>query len=178
MNESAQSDEELMISYKNGSERGFRILYNRHSGKVYGYLKKRLRSESVAADVFQEVFLRLHKSKSSFKDDYPFLPWLFTITHRLMLDRIRKDNKRNEVFDYDLTQIADDHAPLPEMKEYSQSLLSVLDERSLEVIEMRFFSDQSFEEISSKVGLTKENIRQIVSRAVRKLKIVWGGGSQ
>lgn len=39
------TDEELMRAYQLGSEQSFERLYLRHSGRVYGYLKNRLRDQ-------------------------------------------------------------------------------------------------------------------------------------
>ena len=63
MLQSNVTDEELMASYQEGSEEAFKELYSRHSGKVLGYLRSRTSSEQDAVDLFQEVFVKIHKSK-------------------------------------------------------------------------------------------------------------------
>ena len=54
------SDEDLMTRYQNGQELAFEILFERHRGKVYGYLLKKLRDDVSADDVFQTIE-KLHK---------------------------------------------------------------------------------------------------------------------
>lgn len=51
------SDEELMKRYQFGEFEAFEVLYNRHSGRVFGYLCKRTSREN-ASDLVQEVFLK------------------------------------------------------------------------------------------------------------------------
>lgn len=36
------SDEELMVLYQQGEEKAFQTLYERYSGKLYGYIKKKV----------------------------------------------------------------------------------------------------------------------------------------
>lgn len=73
------SDEELMTLYQDAREDAFRVLYDRHRGRMYGYLRKRLPNAEAANDVFQAAFLKLHRSKDQFDASYSFHPWLFTV---------------------------------------------------------------------------------------------------
>ncbi|MBX9767430.1 MAG: hypothetical protein K2X47_09180, partial [Bdellovibrionales bacterium] len=57
------SDGELMELYKSGRMESFQILYNRHSAKVYGYFRGRLKNRAQADDLFQATFLKLHSHR-------------------------------------------------------------------------------------------------------------------
>ena len=85
------SDEELMSRYKFGEYPAFEELYRRHSGRVYGFILKRVKSRERAEELFQESFLRLHRNRSRYNDSLPFLPWLFTIARSAMIDGVRVD---------------------------------------------------------------------------------------
>lgn len=166
------TDEDLMASYKNGSAEAYQMLYRRHSGKILGYLKARLKSEQMALDVFQDVFLKLHRSKHLYRTELPALPWIFTITHRVMLDGIRKLNRRKEIFDYDLEQIG--------ASESEPGLNIDLDSLPLvqqKVLELRYDGNNSFEEIAKTLNTTPVNARKMVSRALIGLKKLAKGSS-
>ncbi|MEK6579254.1 MAG: sigma factor, partial [Bdellovibrionota bacterium] len=80
-----QSDEELMTLYQTGSLAAFDVLFNRHSGRVLAFLRKKVLSET-AQDLTQEVFEKLHRSRAKYNPRYPFLPWLFTVSRNVLLD--------------------------------------------------------------------------------------------
>jgi RNA polymerase sigma-70 factor (ECF subfamily) len=84
------SDEELMVLYQQGEEKAFQTLYERYSGKLYGYIKKKVFNLEEAQDILQQSFLRLHKSRHSYDPKYPFSAWLFTICRNLEIDYFRK----------------------------------------------------------------------------------------
>lgn len=86
----ATSDEILMAAYRAGSEEAFRELFERHSGSVYGFLVRRLADRALADDLFQEVFLRVHRARATWDPERPFRPWLFRIVHNLLTDTLRE----------------------------------------------------------------------------------------
>jgi RNA polymerase sigma-70 factor (ECF subfamily) len=45
-----------MQAYIKGDIKAFQTLYQRHKGRVLGYLNSRLKTQDEAEDVFQEVF--------------------------------------------------------------------------------------------------------------------------
>lgn len=167
---SQMTDEELMGLYKTGSDAAFKILYGRHSGKVFGYLKRRIYSQAVCHEVFQEVFLKLHSSKQSYKDHLPFLPWLFTITNSVLVDQFRKDKRNMETAWEDLDVLESPQEKNTDAVELLGSMLGELDERSGQAMKMRFLSDNSFEEIATILKTSPANVRQLLSRAIRKIR--------
>jgi len=76
-NMEAFSDEELMVMYQTGSEEAFDSLYRRHSEKIYGFLRRRVWNDERAAELYQEVFLKMHRSKQLYNKSLPALPWMF-----------------------------------------------------------------------------------------------------
>ena len=63
-------------------------------------------------------------------------------------------------------------------KDLNKILDKILDERERQVIDMNYglgdFEAMSFKEISDRMGLTKEYIRQIKEKAMRKLRLYEG----
>src|SRR4051812_44748289 len=75
----SRNDEELMHAYSQGDEKAFDTLYQRYSAKVYGYLRSSLKDQTMADDVFQATFIKLHKTRDRFDGRCTFAAWLFTI---------------------------------------------------------------------------------------------------
>ncbi len=170
----SNTDEELMLAYAKGAEEAFQILYERHSSKVYGFLIGKLRDRSLTDDAFQATFMKLHSSRSHYNPELPFTPWLFTVCRTAMLDtlRVRKKSTRLE----DLNPVAVENAVAESPKEVSSVPgLQALPTVQRQALEMRYLQDLSFDEIATRLETSSENSRQLVSRAVKKLRKILQG---
>ena len=153
-----------MIFYQNGNEEAFKLLYKRSSRKVYGFLLKRLKNNETANDIFQSTFLKLHRGRHLYNPKFPFLPWLYTICKNEMNDYFRKKMNHHEIFN----ELAIENAvaaPAFELPDFS-----ILPQSQKLALEMRYFDNLSFEEISKKLNTTSSNARQLISRAIRRIK--------
>lgn len=81
----------------------FNELYERHAGKILGYLKKKVSPET-AEDLLQEIFTRLHTKKQTYNDNYLFLPWIFTIARNTLLDHYKKAEQKVATNSDELTE--------------------------------------------------------------------------
>lgn len=173
-----QTDEELMLAYAKGSEEAFQILYGRHSSKIYGFLAGKLKDRSLTDDAFQATFMKLHQSRAHYDPALPFAPWLFTVCRTAILDtlRIRKRSTRLE----DLNPVEVENA-VAEMPKEASSIpsLQALPAAQRQALELRYLQELSFDEIATRFDTSSENSRQLVSRAVKKLrKILQGSESE
>lgn len=164
---SGSTDEELMLAYQNGNGDAFTILYSRHSSRVYGYLLKRLKTKPQADDVFQNTFLKLHNTRFSYDPSLPFAPWLFTICRGVLIDHVRKQQRSQEV---PLTEEVENVPSEASKAEPEIPSLEGLNSQQREVIDLRFHGDLSFEEIAKRIETSPANVRQVLSRAIRKLR--------
>jgi len=166
------TDEDLMQAYINGDTEAFHTLYQRHKGRVLGYLNSRLASNGEAEDVFQESVVKLHKNRFKYEKDIPFLPWLFTIVKNTLIDHIRKRDTRNKYLQMNPEQVdntADEREASLSITD-TISKLSSLDTKQRQVLELRFNEALSFEDIAARMETSQTNARKIVSRAIKKLR--------
>jgi len=171
-----KTDEQLMQLYQNGDGNAFNELFQRHSGKVYGFLLKRTRRPETASDLSQEVFIKLHKSKNLYNSSLPALPWVFSITNSVLLDFYKK---RSESLSEDgeiehLAESLNTIEPIPTEADV-ETYLDRLPEPQRQAIKMRYIDEQSFESISSALGTSPDNARKIVSRGIKNLKSFFNG---
>jgi len=166
---SEKSDEELMVAYQLGEAEAFEELYSRHSSKVLGYLRKKVRSEALARDIFQATFLKLHKSRSRYNASFPFVPWLFTISRNELLDAMKKPHVSREA----LVEVVPEFAsPVQEVQ--PEISLQSLPASQRKAVELRYQKDFSFEEIAKALETSPANARQLISRALRSLRGIYG----
>lgn len=158
-----------MTLYKQGEYRAFEILYRRHASKVFVYLKRRV-SVGIAQDLTQEIFLKIHKGRYQYLEQYPFLPWLFTISRNALYDYF-KSMKTTESFGFDQP-----HLPGPPASDLDLvEALKGLPESQRRAIELRYLEDWSFEKIAKDIKTSPENVRQLISRGLKKVRNVFGG---
>ncbi len=177
VNRDNRTDEQLMKLYQNGDAEAFKVLYGRHSSKIYGFLKKRLYDIEKVAEVYQEIFIKIHKSKHLYNDSLPALAWIFTISRTVMIDELRKNIKIQTVDNYDLDKIPDElEKTIPQFELATEALLH-LPKQQKAAIEMRYMSEQTFEQIAASLNVSPTNARQLISRGIKRLKeLVSEGG--
>ncbi len=163
------TDETLMTMYQNGNEHAFRKLYGRHSSKIYSFLKKRVQTEEQVQEIYQDVFIKIHSSKHLYNKTLPLLPWLFTITRSVMIDFFRKNKNTRKIMDtFDLNSLP---APTEDVLAGSTQLLTdQLPPSQRIAVQMRYIDDSTFEEIAERLKTTPTNVRQIISRGIKRLK--------
>lgn len=170
-----KSDEELMESYQLGAGAAFDILFQRHSGRVFGFLSKRLSKKKEAEDLLQEVFFKLHRSKHLYNTTLPFSPWLFSITRSVLLDFAKKRNLEDLVAQEDLERIPSEEHHFGKNQEGDLGeKLGTLPQAQRQAVSLRVYDEETFEEIALRLSTTPENARQLVSRGLKKLRQVLG----
>ncbi len=164
----SSTDEVLMEAYQKGAENAFDILFRRHSSRVYGFLANRLKDRSQADDVFQAAFLKLHQSRSHYDPAFPFLPWLFTICKSVLIDHVRKKQRiREDNNEYAIAASVDQQTEDINAPEIELDVLSI---QQRAVIDLRYKKDLSFEKIALRLQTSPSNVRQIISRGIKKLR--------
>jgi len=87
------ADEDLMLSYKDGDCTAFEQLYLRHKGGLYRYMLRSCDSKAIAEELFQDVWIRVIKSRTHYKASALFTTWLYRIGSNCLTDHYRKSGK-------------------------------------------------------------------------------------
>lgn len=165
-----------MRAYQDGDSHAFELLYQKNSSKLYAYLKKKLGKET--DDVFQLVFLKLHRSRSQYDSKYLFEQWLFVIARSVLLDYVKQKRRFKEGLQIDssmeVEKIADPLSQKEPQSSYSQvdELLDLkqLSAEQSEVLKLRVLDELTYSEIADKLKRTEVSVRQLFSRAIKKLR--------
>lgn len=160
-------DEKLMDYYQKGESLAFEVLYQRHKAKVYGYLRRRMPNSSDVAEVFQNVFMKVHKSRKQYDRSYTLAQWLFTITRSELLDYAKKKRVKTVSLEENMSH----EEQVAVARELELDLDQVdLTAREQKLIDLRFFSDMDYDEISEQLNVSQANARKILSRALAKIR--------
>lgn len=155
----------------------FEFLYTECFTPVYRYLFFRVRNKDLAMDLTQDVFVK------AFAGSVPVvretaLRYFYTIARNRLTDHFRK-KKPVEIDSFeemilqteDLSQRSPEQiARVSDDLKLAYQLIAQLSELEQEIITMKYIQELTNTEISEMVGKTEENIRQILSRSMKKMK--------
>jgi len=166
-----------MQAYVDGDIDGFEALYQRHKNRIFGFLMTKLKNQTEAEEVFQTIFSKLHVARDKYREDIPFLPWVFTIARHALIDHVRKrDAYQKHVTTSELAvEIYAEQSSSGTSDRIEVDGLSSLTEDQRQALELRFNQGLSFAEIAEQMQISADNSRQIISRAIRKLRKLMKG---
>lgn len=165
-------DEQLMKRYAAGDEAAFLELFRRYGGRAYRFFLRCSRSEPRAWDLYQELFVRMHRFRGSYDPAQPFAPWFFQIARRVFLDDQRRAFRRREVggLDEESAALQESHAEARAIAcEQAQRLLSGLSAEQTRVLLGSKLEGRSHAELAKDLGKSVDAVKQMASRALRSL---------
>jgi len=171
----ARSDEDLMHDYALGDEAAFLALFGRYQTRAYAYLLRRTRCETRAADLYQELFLRLHRARAEYDQRRPFAPWFFQIARNLWIDDTRRAWYR-AAEPLEPESIADPRATAREPEraaataEQTSALLDQLSSVERRVLIGSKVEGRTHRELASELGRTTAAVKKLASRALQRLR--------
>src|SRR5439155_19951011 len=104
------TDEELMSAYVAGDARAFERLFARLAPRVHGFFLRSFRDASVADDLLQVTFMKVHRAREQYRADLKIAPWLFAVAARVRLDELRRRLRLPEDADEEALARADEKA--------------------------------------------------------------------
>src|SRR5512137_2934477 len=90
---SNQADKELVILLQAGSLEALGLLYDRYQRMVYRTALAITGDPDAAADLLQDVFLRLHRFARRIDTERPLEPWLYRVTTNLAYTWVKRHNR-------------------------------------------------------------------------------------
>jgi RNA polymerase sigma-70 factor (ECF subfamily) len=178
LSEKAQYDYELVLQAIAGDQKAYAELLGRYKDAIYFMLLKMVNNPSDAEDLTIEAFGKAFKNISQYTPNYAFSTWLFKIATNNCIDFIRKKKLNN--ISLDQTSNYEDSVPMtiptdtldPEENLISQqkvvllrSIVSKLKPRYRKLIELRYFLEYSYDEISEKLELPIGTVKAQLFRA-------------
>lgn len=166
------SDEDLMRRYCDGDSAAFDELFGRYEQRAYGYFLKRTGSGDRASDLYQELFLRIHRCRDYYDPSRAFAPWFYRIAERLLVDDVRRAFRKREL--PLLAEEAQDTAPDVERQAANrEAIAQVLEELSPEerfVLVSAKMGGVSYAELGRELGKSADAVKKLASRAMQRVR--------
>jgi RNA polymerase sigma-70 factor (ECF subfamily) len=87
--EDESSDAAVMLRVAAGDEAGFNYLVGKYHRAMISFLFRMVHNQAVAEELAQEVFLRVYRSRESYRAEAKFTTWLYRIATNLAVNHAR-----------------------------------------------------------------------------------------
>ncbi len=165
------SDEELYKLLKTDDEAiefVFTEFYNRYASRVYAFCKRFLGNTDVAKDIFQESFIRFHKTLIEKRSLSNTLGFLLKIVRNLCLNEIRRTSSKVEFEEYK-NVIFDNRTENDELLDLIKRSIELLPDEYREMFILREYDGMSYNEIAE---ITQTNINTVKVKLFRAKKML------
>ena len=155
------------------TESEFKEIVELYSPKLISYANSFCCDIHAAQDIVQEAFISFLKYQS--KIDNP-KPWLYAVCRNKACDRFKK-SKAIPVYDIENIDIQNGTAETfidelndKDLEEILMRSLDKISESDAGILNMKYFGQMSYIEISLVLGISVSNVGVKISRAVARLK--------
>jgi RNA polymerase sigma-70 factor (ECF subfamily) len=179
LSDKAKQDLILVEQARGGSEKAFAALLNRYRDSIYYMLLKMVNNASDAEDLAIEAFGKAFRNIDSYTPNFAFSTWLFKIATNNCIDFIRKKQSSPSIVDHGQMDDMDNYtvniqSDTPDPEEALiirqrvanlREIVSQLKPRYRILIELRYFKEYSYEEISAELVLPIGTVKAQLFRA-------------
>ena len=167
-------EKELLRRLQEGNEFAFKALYEIYAPRLTMKLLQLLRSEELAEDILQDLFIKIWEVRHSINPELSFGALVFK-----MAANLSKNVYRRSVYDQLMRKqinADDSHNPIEESlnqseaKELLYAALNKLTPRQREVYTMHKIDGLSYQEISSRLNISASAINHHIQEANKQLR--------
>lgn len=181
-NYDGMSDEDLVVCYQAGDDRAFEIVWSRYKEELLAWATNM--AGRAADDVLGELAVRVAKTLPTTKVNRSFAGWLRTVLTNLVIEHHRREGRRPRTASLEnvdpenrlLSDTRQRKSPHDELEqgEFAALLhhcLGQLDPKLREAIVLRFWGDETFDQVAQQQGVDVSSAKRRCDRAIEQLKI-------
>ncbi len=155
--------------------RQFTKHYKTYKNKIFQFLYIRLGgNRELAEDLTSETFIKAYEKYDTYDQSKPFSAWVYAIARNIFIDFLRKNRVVIDIEEInvleDTTALPDELADIELSYKYIETYIHTLPPIQRECVFLRYIDDLTHADIADIVGKSEDNIRQIISRAIRSLR--------
>jgi len=180
------SDAAIMMRAAAGDESAFNYLVEKYHRPIIHFLYRMVRNEAVAEELAQEVFLRVYRSRQSYRAEAKFTTWLYRIASNLAVNHVRDTRHERAAQTFSLDAPDEETGARPEVAgdeiSAEQSLLReermrairahvmALPERQRMAVVMHKYQEMDYREIGQVLRLSESATKSLLFRAYQTLR--------
>lgn len=169
--------EELVERIRNGDGEAYEELFFEYYSKLCGFAFRILKSDELAKDCVQEVFLKIWRNRKDWVINYSLRVYLYKSVRNQALNKIEKQKTRRDYTrQYYEEGIRDIIAERPsrnrdrELVDQIWQLAESLPKRRRTVFELHKKNGLSYKEIAKIMGITRKTVENHMGRALQEIR--------
>jgi RNA polymerase sigma-70 factor (ECF subfamily) len=176
INQATNAERELWNAFRKGDEQAFSDIYHQFAGTLYNYGYHLAADAALVQDAMQDLFSDLWRTRKNLSETTSVKYYLFRSLrrklHRLSdIKQLPEDLYPLQTASAETLKIQGEEEML--QQQHLQKLMNLLPVRQQEVIRLRFYDNFSWEEIAGILQINEQSVRNLVQRAVVKLRELW-----
>lgn len=161
-----------------GHHASYRFLVDKYKKMVFSICLRVLTNTEDAEDAAQESFLKAFKQLDTFKGISKFSTWLYTITYRLCVSRLKENsletteinNELMEGLPNSIQQQPFSSLSAGETTQFVKGAIQKLPRLDAVIITLYYLDENSIKEIVEITGLSESNVKIKLFRARKELE--------
>jgi RNA polymerase sigma-70 factor (ECF subfamily) len=180
------TDAEIMLRVREGDDVGFNFLIEKYRKPIMNFMYRMVHNQAVAEELAQEVFLRVYRSRQTYRAEAKFTTWLYRIATNLGVNHARDTKHERAAQTIYLDQpdpetgmtpdVADVHPGAEEemvkderMKAIRKHVMA-LPERQRTAVLMHKYQGLDYKEIGAVLRLSESATKSLLFRAYQTLR--------
>jgi RNA polymerase sigma-70 factor (ECF subfamily) len=170
-------DESIMLSLlKTGDSKAFEQLYDLYSERIYLNLLKLVKSESIAEELLQDIFVKLWEKRAIIDVKTTFRAYLFRVMENRVHDFFRKTKLDKRLHNHIISIASEKYTHIEEAvfnREASGILWQALDTlppRRKEIFRLCKIEGKSYEEVSRELHISPSTISDHIVKATKAIR--------
>jgi RNA polymerase sigma-70 factor (ECF subfamily) len=162
----------LLLRHRDGEPGAFAALLDRYRAPVYSYLTRCGVTGEDRDDLFQDIFIRVHRAAHSYQAERPLHPWLFTIVANVVRTHLRRQRVRQlvtaapvEVEPVDEGPDGERAAAARQTLEWLESEIATLPLARREVLILAAIERRPLKEVAEILGMPVNTVKTHLRRA-------------
>ena len=172
-----REENKLIEQLNAGSYDSFTQLYDQWVARLYQFVLRLVKSESMTQEIVQDTFVRVWESHASINPGKSFKSYLFTIAYHLMADHFRQQLRHPllpDYFNYSSSfatrNEAEQTLSLEDFLKHLEKAKQKLTPRQRIVFELSKEQNFSHAEIEQQMGVTNQTVRNLLSAAMQTIR--------
>jgi RNA polymerase sigma-70 factor (ECF subfamily) len=180
------TDAEIMLRVREGDDSGFNFLIEKYRKAIINFMYRMVHNQAVAEELAQEVFLRVYRSRETYRAEAKFTTWLYRIATNLGVNHARDTKHERSAPTVYLDQpdpetgttpdVADMHATAEEELVRDERMRAIrkhvmaLPERQRTAVLMHKYQGLDYKEIGAVLHLSESATKSLLFRAYQTLR--------
>jgi RNA polymerase sigma-70 factor (ECF subfamily) len=180
------SDAAIMLRVAAGDETGFNYLVEKYHRQIIHFLFRMVHNQAVAEEMAQEVFLRVYRSRESYRAEAKFTTWLYRIATNLAVNHARdtKHERSAQTIYLDSPDeetgtrpdVADDEPTVEQRLMRDERMAAIrtyvmaLPERQRMAVLMHKYQEMDYKQIGEVLKLSESATKSLLFRAYQTLR--------